>query len=49
MAGDERDGRFAVIDAPFDLKRLGVLSAKECLIDIFSFPPHLDSLRRTAP
>jgi hypothetical protein len=45
VTGGSRDGRFAAIDAPFDLKRpfLGVLSAKECLIDMFSFPPHLGS------
>ena len=43
VTGGSRDGRFAAIDAPFDLKRpfLGIPSAKECLIDIFSFPPHL--------
>jgi hypothetical protein len=45
VTGGSRDGRFAAIDAPLDLKRpsLGVLSAKERLIDILSFPPHLDS------
>ena len=38
---------FAAIDAPLDLKRpfLGILSAQECVIDIFSFPPHLGSPR----
>ena len=46
VTGGSRDGRFAAIDAPFDLKRpfLGVLSVKECLIDIFSFPWRLGSL-----
>jgi hypothetical protein len=45
VTGALRDGKFAAIDAPSDLKRpvLGVPSAKECLIDIFSFPPHLGS------
>jgi hypothetical protein len=43
VAGASCDGGFAAIDAPLDVKRrfLGVLSAQECLIDIFSFPPHL--------
>jgi hypothetical protein len=46
VAGASRDCGFA-IDAPLDLKRpfLGILSAQECLIDIFSFPPHLGSPR----
>ena len=45
VTGGSRDCRFAAVYAPFDLKRpfLGVLSAKECLIDILSFPPHLGS------
>ena len=43
VAGASRDCGFAAIDAPLDLKRpsLGILSAQECVIDIFSFPPHL--------
>src|SRR5580700_2973721 len=46
VAGASRDCGFAAIDAPLDLKRpfLGILSAQERLIDIFSFPPHLGSL-----
>jgi hypothetical protein len=42
VAGASRDCGFAAIDAPLDLKRpfLGILSAQECVIDIFSFPPH---------
>jgi hypothetical protein len=45
VAGASREGGFTAIDTPLDLKRpfLGVLSTKECLIDIFSFPPHLGS------
>jgi hypothetical protein len=45
VAGASRDCGFAAIDAPLDLKRpfLGILSAQECVIDIFSFPPHLGS------
>jgi hypothetical protein len=56
VAGASCDGRFVAIDAPLDVKRpfLGVLSAQECLIDIFSFPWRLSSrapcalCRRTA-
>ena len=38
-------GLFASIDSPLDLDRpfLGVLWARESLVDIFSFPPHLGS------
>jgi len=45
IAGASCDCGFAAIDAPLDLQRpfLSVLSAQECLIDIFSFPPHLGS------
>jgi hypothetical protein len=45
VARASRDRGFAAIDAPLDLKRpfLGILSAQECVIDIFSFPPHLGS------
>ena len=35
----------AAIDTLLDLECLflGVLAAEECFVDIFSFPPHLDS------
>jgi hypothetical protein len=43
VAGASRDGWFASVEPPLDIERafLGVLSAPECLIDIFSFPPNL--------
>jgi hypothetical protein len=45
FAGASRQGGFAAVDTSLDLKGpfLGVLSAQECLIDIFSFPPNLAS------
>jgi hypothetical protein len=45
VAGASRQGGLAPVDASLDLKRpfLGVLSAKECLVDIFSFPWRLGS------
>jgi len=46
VARASRDGGFAAIDTPPDLKRpfLSAVSAQERLIDIFSFPWRLDSL-----
>ena len=45
VPGASHKGRVATIDAPLDIERpfLRVLSAKECVVDIFSFPPHLNS------
>jgi hypothetical protein len=40
VARGSRDGGFAAVDAPLDLKRpfLGVFPAQECLVTYFPFP-----------